>query len=102
MPDDQKGATLIAGHVDSASAGAGAFHRLRSAKKGDRVRVKVANGRTITYRVVSVKTMPKKALPPDIYSLKGRHRLVLVTCGGPFNARIGHYRDNVVVTAVRA
>jgi len=27
---------------------------------------------------------------------------VLVTCGGPFDASIGHYRDNVVVTAVPA
>ena len=27
-------------------------------------------------------------------------RLVLVTCGGPFDARRGHYRDNIVVTAV--
>jgi hypothetical protein len=25
-----------------------------------------------------------------------------VTCGGPFDAAIGHYRDNVVVTAVPA
>jgi len=25
---------------------------------------------------------------------------VLVTCGGPFDATGGHYRDNIVVTAV--
>jgi hypothetical protein len=25
--------------------------------------------------------------------------LTLITCGGPFDARTRHYRDNVVVTA---
>jgi hypothetical protein len=24
----------------------------------------------------------------------------VITCGGPFDARLGHYRDNLVVTAV--
>ena len=38
--------------------------------------------------------------PSPVYSLRGRARLVLVTCGGPFNRTTGHYRDNIVVTAV--
>jgi hypothetical protein len=46
--------------------------------------------------------MPKDSLPTSLYSRRGRPRLVLVTCGGPFDAGIGHYRDNVVVTAVPA
>ena len=50
--------------------------------------------------MVSVHTMRKESLPADVYSLRGRPRLVLVTCGGPFDSAIGHYRDNVVVTAV--
>ncbi len=33
---------------------------------------------------------------------RGRPRLVLVTCGGPFDRVAGHYRDNVVLTAVPA
>jgi len=32
----------------------------------------------------------------------GRPRLVLATCGGPFIQSAGHYRDNVVLTAVPA
>jgi hypothetical protein len=44
--------------------------------------------------------VPKDRLPNDIHSLKGRERLVLVTCGGPFDEAGGHYLDNVVVTAV--
>jgi hypothetical protein len=27
-------------------------------------------------------------------------RLSLITCGGPFDHDSGHYRDNIVVTAV--
>ena len=46
--------------------------------------------------------MPKGQLPTSIYSLEGAARLVLVTCGGPFDPVAGHYRDNVVVTAVPA
>ncbi len=36
----------------------------------------------------------------DVYSLKGRARLVLVTCGGPFEPAAGRSIDDVVVTAV--
>jgi LPXTG-site transpeptidase (sortase) family protein len=99
-PGSSSGATLIAGHVDSAKAGAGAFFGLKKAKAGDTIEVTTADGRTHTYRVVSNRAYLKKNLPADIYSQKGRPRLVLVTCGGPFDQATGHYRDNVVVTAV--
>ena len=51
------------------------------------------------YRVTTVKIVRKDALPSSIYTRTGPARLVLVTCGGPFNAKAGHYRDNVIVTA---
>ncbi len=59
-----------------------------------------ASGRTFTYRVVSVRNYLKRKLPTSVYSLKGRPRLVFVTCGGPFITSAGHYRDNVVLSAV--
>src|SRR5207237_1115878 len=37
VPGDRAGAVLIAGHVDSATAGAGAFFRLHRVRRGDRV-----------------------------------------------------------------
>ncbi|HZT44701.1 MAG TPA: sortase [Gaiellaceae bacterium] len=101
-PGSTSGSTLIAGHVDSATKGPGAFVRLKEARRGTLVEVTTKDGRTRTYRVVSVQVMPKADLPASIYSRRGRPRLVLVTCGGPFDASIGHYRDNVVVTAVPA
>jgi hypothetical protein len=64
------------------------------------VQVTVAGGGTATYRVVSVRSYPKTALPTNVWSLRGPRRLVLVTCGGPFDEAAGHYRDNIVLTAV--
>jgi LPXTG-site transpeptidase (sortase) family protein len=99
MPGSKSGAVLIAGHVDSKTQGTGALFRLKEARAGDLIQVTTQNGRTFTYKVTSVKTMLKKDLPTGIYSRNGSPRLVLVTCGGPFDASAGHYRDNVVVTA---
>jgi sortase (surface protein transpeptidase) len=86
--------------VDSANAGVGAFFRLKEARAGARVTVTTAAARTFTYRVVSVRDYAKRDLPASAYSLRGPARLVLVTCGGPFIASEGHYRDNVVLVAV--
>jgi hypothetical protein len=101
-PGSSSGAVLIAGHVDSKVAGAGAFFRLHEARAGDTIQLTTSGGQTLSYRVVSVKTYLKRLLPADVYSRHGRARLVVVTCGGPFDQSIGHYRDNIVVTAVPA
>jgi hypothetical protein len=99
-PGDAAGSILIGGHVDSARSGPGAFFRLDEASAGMRAQVVSADGRTRTYRIVSVRQMPKDRLPTDVWSLKGRNRLSLVTCGGRFDQSTGHYLDNIVVVAV--
>lgn len=99
-PGDSEGTTLIAGHVDSAKRGAGAFYALKSARRGTRFTVRTEDRRERTYRVTSVRNVRKEALPTSIFTRTGPRRLVLVTCGGPFDSESGHYRDNVVVTAV--
>ena len=101
-PGQKAGTVLIAGHVDSATRGAGAFFRVKSARAGERVQVVTDDGRTVTYKVVSVRSYAKTALPTGVYTRSGPARLVLVTCGGPFIASEGHYRDNIVLTAVPA
>ena len=98
-PGATSGTILISGHVDSSRAGPGAFFSLRRAKIGDQVQVTTASGRIFSYRVVSLRNYRKQALPTRLYSPKGPPRLVLVTCGGPFNPASGRYRDNVVLTA---
>ncbi|MEV4419694.1 class F sortase [Patulibacter sp. NPDC049589] len=96
-PGAKTGATLIAGHVDSAKKGAGAFFRLVGAKRGDRIEVRTADGKTRSYRVTGVRRVLKSKLPSSIFSRTGSPRLELVTCGGPFAN--GHYRDNIIVSA---
>jgi hypothetical protein len=101
-PGATRGAVLIAGHVDSARRGGGAFVNLKNARAGQPIRVTTADGRVRTYRVATVRRYLKSALPTSVYSSRGRARLVLVTCGGPFLREQGAYRDNVVVTAFPA
>ncbi len=99
-PGSANGAILLAGHIDSAKRGAGAFYGLRNARRGDTVTVTSDDGKVRDYRVTTMQRVRKAALPESIYSRSGRRRLVLVTCGGPFNTATGHYRDNLVVTAL--
>ena len=54
-PGATTGSVLIAGHVDSAKAGAGAFFRLVQARAGDIVEVTAADGKTFRYRVTSTR-----------------------------------------------
>ncbi len=99
-PGDRAGAVLIAGHTDSARQGPGAFFALdRRPTVGQIVSVDTRGGRTYRYRITSTRSVLKARLPNNVFSTRGRARLVLVTCGGPFNERTGFYRDNIVVTA---
>ncbi len=99
-PGAARGSVLIGGHVDSRRQGPGAFFRFEDARAGDRIEVRTADGRTRTYRVTATRHLPKGTLPPEIFSLKGRARLTLVTCGGPFDQAAGRYVDNLMITAV--
>jgi hypothetical protein len=101
-PGARVGAVLLAAHVDSARRGEGAFFNLRLIRPGARVELTGAGDKTFEYRVVSIRSYAKAGLPTSIYSRRGPPRLVLVTCGGPFNPVTGRYRDNVVVTAIPA
>lgn len=98
-PRDDAGSTVIASHVDTESEGLGPFARLASVRKGERVVVTDRSGREHAYRIVSRRLIVATRLPVDeLFDRDGRPRLVLLTCGGAYDARSG-YRDNVVVVA---
>jgi len=100
-PGSATGSTVLVGHVDSARQGKGAFFRLPNLGAGDRVVLDLADGRQIGYRVLSRARFPKPTVPlADLFSLDGRPRLTLITCGGSFDATVRSYEDNVVITAV--
>ncbi|MFG2045880.1 class F sortase [Micromonospora sp. NPDC048935] len=97
------GSVVIAGHVDSARQGRGAFFRLRELDQGDTLTATGSDGAARRYRVVAREEYAKTRIPLDRYFARdGKPRLTLITCGGPFDARARRYRDNIVVTAVPA
>ncbi|HKJ55389.1 MAG TPA: class F sortase [Nitriliruptoraceae bacterium] len=96
----QPGNAVIAGHVDSRSQGLGAFHRLNNVAIGDVVRVTASDGSTADYEITGRQEIDKDVLATDdLFRRDGPAQLVLVTCGGDFDADVRSYRSNVVVVA---
>jgi hypothetical protein len=92
------GPAVIAGHVDT--NGPGVFYRLRNVRPGDRVTVTRADGREPVFRVTRVAQFPKNRFPSKlVYGNVDHAALRLITCGGSFDSRVGHYVDNLVVFA---
>jgi sortase (surface protein transpeptidase) len=92
----QIGSAVILGHVDD-QEGPAVFFRLRSLKAGDKVEVSLANGVVAQFVVNKVTTYLKAAFPAQqVYTSHGYSALQLVTCGGQFDTRSGHYLSNVV------
>ena len=96
----QFGPSVIAGHVDS-KAGPAVFYRLGALKPGATVKVGRADGTTATFQVDTVERYPKDEFPTTkVYgNSTNRAELRLITCGGKFDDRTGHYVDNVVAYA---
>lgn len=99
-PNSPAGATVLASHVDSLAEGKGPFAALRTAQPGAEITVVDTTGTVHLYVIVSVEKISKEVVPWDrFFSLAGDPRLVLITCGGAFDAAAGSYEDNYIVTA---
>lgn len=99
-PDSVQGSTVIAAHVDSLAEGKGPFSRLREAAVGMQVTVIDDSGVEHVYRVTEVERIAKAEVPLNrVFTGVGEPHLVLVTCGGEWNAQASSYRDNYIVTA---
>jgi len=100
---DPYGALVLAAHVDSVSQGVGPFARLLTMRPGQRFRL---SSRTLSaeFAVDTTRFVHRDSLPrdPDAFAREGPLRLVLITCGGPYDANAGGYRDNVIVVATRS
>lgn len=101
VPGESAGSAVLSGHVDSASQGAGPFARLGELAEGDIVTVVDDTGASHDFTVLSREEWSKSEVPLDrIFDRGGSSRLVLITCGGDFDADAGHYEDNIAITAV--
>ncbi len=93
------GPAVIVGHYDSVD-GPAVFYRLKDLEPGQTVQVRRTDGSTAMFAVERVKRFGKDDFPTDeVYGSVGRPELRLITCGGSFDYRTRHYRDNVVVFA---
>jgi len=93
------GPAVIAGHVTWNQAPA-VFHRLKTLRPGDEVRVTRADGRTAVFSVEGVKTYAKDRFPTDtVFGTIDHAGLRLITCGGTYDSAANRYLDNVVVFA---
>jgi LPXTG-site transpeptidase (sortase) family protein len=96
----EQGAAVMIGHVDS-YRGPGVFYRLPALTKGDKITVTVHGGRKVQFVVTSSRKVLKVKFPTALVFARTKYpALRLVTCGGRFNPRTGHYLDNTIVFAV--
>jgi sortase (surface protein transpeptidase) len=97
----ERGAAVIAGHVDNTN-GPAVFFKLGELRRGNVIRIKVADRRTIRFRVTGLERWPKSNFPTKrVFGRTRAATLRLITCGGAFDSATGHYVDNTVVYAVR-
>lgn len=96
----QRGPAVIVGHVDSRS-GPAVFHRLPDVGRGALIHVDRRDGSSATFRVTGHRQVSKEHFPAtEVYAPTLEAALILITCGGIFDPVSGHYRDNIIVTAV--
>ena len=94
----QLGPAVIAGHVDM--NGPGVFYNLHKMQPGELVIITRADGSKPVFRVTRVAEYLKDKFPTKlVYGDLANAGLRLITCGGTFNSKTGHYEDNIVVFA---
>jgi hypothetical protein len=118
-PGSAHGTAILAGHINYVIGGrtvAGAFADLAEyARKsvGRRFTLQLASGRTASYKIIAGREYTKPQLAQDprlrnalydqtkVYGAgRPSGRLLLVSCGGPFDPDTGEYEDNVFLYAL--
>jgi hypothetical protein len=111
-PGTSHGTIIMVGHINYGGA-AGAFWDLSSYRVGQVITVVLADGRRMTYAVAAAPIeVNKDQVGPrreelfdqsHSYALAGgpkSGRLLLLSCGGVFDNRTGHYQSNIFVYAL--
>ncbi|MFF3440922.1 class F sortase [Streptosporangium sp. NPDC002721] len=95
----QQGPSVVLGHVNT-KKGAAVFSRLKEIRRGDKIKVSRSDGSLAEFTVDGVEQVSKAAFPSKrVYGNTGEATLRLITCGGVYNSRTGHYTDNIIVYA---
>ncbi|MBA9004605.1 MULTISPECIES: class F sortase [Thermomonospora] len=93
----EAGPSVLLGHVD-ANRRPAVFHRLTELYPGDLVEVTRRDGTVARFAVVQMARVSKSRFPGELIYAEDIDypALRLVTCGGSFDARTGHYTENVI------
>ncbi len=93
------GPSVLVSHV-SWSGTKGAFYDLKNMKPGDQFQVFDSSGDYAVFQVDSLETILKSDLPTErIWNQTKESVIRLVTCGGKYDSKTGHYLSNVIVYA---
>jgi hypothetical protein len=96
----QPGAAAILGHVDAAGVGPAVFYDLGNLRPGAKIYVRLRDRQTIVFETYSVALYGKTRFPTaKVFGYTRWPTLRLITCGGAFDQRTGHYLSNVVAFA---
>jgi len=111
-PGSAHGTIILVSHINSGGV-AGAFSDLADYRAGQIITLALADGRRMKYAVaappIEVKKNKVGARRQELfdqthqYGLAGRPksgRLLLLSCGGVFDNRTGHYESNIFVYAL--
>jgi hypothetical protein len=92
------GAAVLAGHLDS-KTGPAVFWRLAGLLPGDRILVRRADGRTLTFVVDHSTAFLRAQFPTANVFGATAAELHLITCNGTWDQRVGRYDHSLVVFA---
>jgi len=97
------GTTVLVGHVSNDHDAPGEFKKLTHAERGQIVTTRASDGSVQRWKIQRVLYTPKERLPRSIFHQGVSRHLMLVTCGKKVVYSNGHfhYRDNLIVDAVR-
>lgn len=101
-PGSARGSTVLVGHRDGTTDPNGVFRRLADLQRGQAILVEDSSGSTWEYTVASVDLLAGPVFAdraPLLFDIGREQRLVLLTCGGSYDAQRGGYQATVVVTA---
>ncbi|MEO6703389.1 MAG: class F sortase [Jatrophihabitantaceae bacterium] len=96
VPGARQGSAVLAGHVNYAGT-SGALAVLARIRPGAQITLAEPGVAPMRYSIRAVRSYPKASgIPASVFSRAGPARLILITCGGPFDPVSGNYLDNLV------
>ena len=102
-PGVDAGAVLIDGHVHGPTR-PGIFVNLKKLVQGDLIEIERGDGKVVQYKVEKTQSLPTDTINMGelLTSVRpGKQGLNLITCGGKYDTKTGHYESRDMVFAVQ-